>query len=134
MIPVALREISLDDYTRALGSILSANRSLWEGGREARERLVILMYLYRCLHQILSRFHAAEDQKTCLSPGPPMCPNGLPGRPRYNITSVEIHQCMSVELNWQGTANFLCTVGLCLGTGYILVSDIWSKHHCPTTN
>ncbi len=57
----------LDDYTRALGSIPSATRSLWEGGREGAESLILLVSLYKCLHQILISINAAKNQETCLS-------------------------------------------------------------------
>lgn len=62
----------LDDYTRALGSILSVMRSLWESWREAGESFVILESLFRMFKSNIKSILRRRSQETCLSPVPLM--------------------------------------------------------------
>ena len=69
----------------------------------------MLEALYRCLHSVLND-HEAVQRSNELTPRhllPPATQTGLPGRPRYNITSLQISHCISIGIELAADCNIL---------------------------
>ncbi|XP_047248274.1 uncharacterized protein LOC124884403 isoform X2 [Girardinichthys multiradiatus] len=94
----------LADHTQTLSAILSV--SLFNELRYHAYRTMI-EDTYTCFQSILEEYDAMlrshELNPRCLLP--PTKWTGFPGRPRYDITSMQISHCISIGMNWQQIAS-----------------------------
>ncbi|XP_047223562.1 uncharacterized protein LOC124869640 isoform X2 [Girardinichthys multiradiatus] len=94
----------LADHTQTLSAILSV--SLFNELRYHAYRTMI-EDLYTCFQSILEEYDAMlrshELNPRCLLP--PTKWTGFSGRPRYDITSLQISHCISIGMNWQQIAS-----------------------------
>ena len=91
----------LDDHTITLNSMLSMVRS--REGPDG-ETVVLLESICFCFNRFGNFRTRRRDQENCLPPVPPTARNGLPCRPRYDLSIEQFNQCMGLGFNWQGIA------------------------------
>lgn len=96
-----LRE--LNDHTITLNSMLSMVRSREGPGGET---VVFLESICFCFNRFNDFRTRGINQENCLPAVPPTARNGLPCRPRYDLTIEQFNQCMGLGFNWQGIASF----------------------------
>lgn len=90
----------LSGYTQTLYIILSMTEFSETTDHVYR---IMIEELYSCFKSVLEEYIAmqrsSESTPRCLIP--PTRRTGCPGRPQYDITSLQISHCISIGMNWQ---------------------------------
>lgn len=93
----------LETHTITLNSMLAIVRS--RDGPDG-ETALFVQSICRCFNLIIEDIRTRRCQQNTLPLAPPTTSNGLPGRPRYNLTTEQFNQCIGLGFNWQGIASF----------------------------
>lgn len=96
----------MDDHTQTLSAFIAALSRYDPDNCDTSE---ILQLLYRCFLSLLRQHEDRQSEcptiETNNVPLPGTILTGLPGRPRYSITTEQIYHCVSIVMTWQGISS-----------------------------
>lgn len=98
------------DYTQTLSVFIAALSRYDPENSDTRE---VSELLYRCFFGLLRQYEDRQSECPAIEtnvPLPETVLTGLPGQPRYGITTQQICQYRSIGMTWQGFAS-------CFGIG-----------------